>query len=175
MAGEQGKQAKPGRTLPESDPAYDSLSLEDLRTVRAALAAEETRISYWRRLVQARVDVLRGTSGQDGADTVKRLTRVLTDVGNSRRRVASVSVSQTEAEIPPLPDLLPLWNRVVDSDDEAGREALISDLIAAEAKLSEFRSDLHRRIDAVTAQLILRLRADPMLALSALPGRGPLG
>lgn len=143
--------------------------------MRAALANEETRVSYWRRLVQARMDVLRGEAKPEGDDVVKRLTNVLTDVGNSRRRVASISVTQTEAEIPPLPDLLPLWQRVVEPSDTAGVEQLLADLANAEGELSDFRSDLHRRIDSVTAQLILRLRADPMLALSALPGGGRLG
>jgi len=47
--------------------AHDHLSLQELRTDRPALSAEEDRVSYWRRIVQARLDVLH-TPGAGPAD-----------------------------------------------------------------------------------------------------------
>ena len=51
----------PGPTVPEFvDPPrhWSELSLDGLRAYRRRLSDEEERVSYWRRLVHARIDVL---------------------------------------------------------------------------------------------------------------------
>ena len=74
-------------------------------------------------------------------------------------------------DIPPLPDLAGLWDRIVDPSDTAGMAALEEDLAGAERQLSDYRSDLHRRIGAATSELIARYREEPSLCLTALPLR----
>src|SRR3954452_11371549 len=47
------------RSVPERSPDFAHLSLDGLRKYRLALSEEESRVSYWRRIVQARLDLVR--------------------------------------------------------------------------------------------------------------------
>jgi len=150
------------------DTAYDRLSLSDLRAARTDLAQEETRVSYWRRIIQARLDVARSDAPHQ--DPVADLRRVLTDAQSSVHRLAHVDVLPFD-DIPPLPDLAEVWARQVDRADPEAVDRLVLDLQAAEDKLSIFRRELHRLIDVVTNELIARYREQPILALQILPNR----
>jgi hypothetical protein len=152
------------RPTPERTEEHAHLSLDALREYRKVLAAEESRVSYWRRILQARLDLL--LAGSDGdSDTLRP---VLTDqrVGAGRR--ALVEITPVD-DIPPLPDLAGLWDRFVDPSDPESTAALAEDLAEAERQLSDYRSALHRRIGAATSELIARYRDEPTLCLSALP------
>ena len=164
------KAARAAAPPPQRAAAYDGLSLPDLRALRAELGAEETRVSYWRRIIQARLDVVR--LHQPDSDPVADLTRVLTDAGTSVRRLAHIDVQPID-DVLPLPDLAEIWSRQVDPVDELALGRLESDLTKAERELSSFRNELHRRIDLVTDELIARYREQPLLALQILP-RDPL-
>jgi hypothetical protein len=154
----------PVRPTPERTEEHAHLSLDALREYRKVLSSEESRVSYWRRIIQARMDLLVAGADADG-DTLRP---VLTDqrVGAGRR--ALVEVTPVD-DIPPLPDLASLWDRVVDLEDEPAVAELVEDLRDAEGQLSEYRAVLHRRINAATAELIARYREQPTLCLSALP------
>jgi hypothetical protein len=152
------------RPTPERTEEHAHLTLAELREYRKALSTEESRVSYWRRIIQARLDLV--VSGADAdSDTLRP---VLTDqrVGAGRR--ALVEVTPVD-DIPPLPDLAELWDRFVDPSDQAAVDSLAADLGEAERQLSEYRSVLHRRIGAATGELIARYREEPTLCLSALP------
>jgi hypothetical protein len=158
-------QRKPAaRPTPERTEEHAHLSLQELREYRKALSTEESRVSYWRRIIQARLDLVRSGTDAD-SDTLRP---VLTDqrVGEGRR--ALVEITPVD-DIPPLPDLAELWDRMVDLSDQAAVDSLAEDLSAAEQQLSEYRSVLHRRIGAATGELIARYRDEPTLCLSALP------
>ena len=164
-------QAEPGmerrarlRRTPQRDAAFANVSLADLRSFRRAAIEEETRVSYWRRLVQARLDLLR--SGDDGSD-VARLGRVLADKPGASRRQAFVRITPP-GDMPPLPELEELWRRATLAS-EADRPHAISDLEGAEHQLSEYRSALHQRIGAATEELVARYREQPSLCLDLLP------
>lgn len=152
------------RPAPERTPEHAHLTLDQLREYRKALTAEESRVSYWRRILQARLDLL--VSGTDAA--ADHLRPVLTDerVGAGRR--ALVEVTPVD-DIPPLPDIAGLWDRVVDTSDTEAVEDLTADLRDAEGQLSEYRSVVHRRLAAATSELIARYRDEPTLCLTALP------
>jgi hypothetical protein len=155
------------RPAPSLSPAYAHLSVEDLRASRAALADEENKVSYWRRILQARLDVVvSGTAAR--AVEHERLAPVLATERISAGRAALVQVLPVDG-IPPLPRLGELWDRQVATDDELGRAAFAHDLQAAEGEPSAYRSALHERIAEVTGELIARYREDPSLCLSALP------
>lgn len=163
--------ATPGRSAAKAervrDPKFTSVQLAELRAMRSGLTEEESKVSYWRRLIQARIDVI--NSDHTGEEPVEQLSRLLTDAQSSHRRVAALSVGPID-DIPPLPDLSALWNRVAtETADE--RDALIADLERAEEDLSAYRRELHDRIDGVTAELITRYREEPELALVAMRER----
>jgi hypothetical protein len=166
------------RAVPQRNTEFDHLDLEGLRGYRTALSAEEGRVSYWRRIMQARIDVVRATA--EGSPAVDNLRDVLADVRVTSDRNALVAmVGDTDAELLELPDLSSLWCREVDNNDPVAVQALILALEEAEGQLSEYRNALHRRISAATTELIARYREEPTLCLVALPRppeqRAPLG
>ena len=158
------------RPVPERSEEHGHLDLAGLRAYRTALQAEENKVSYWRRILQARLDVVREgrTAGGTAALSPSALRPVLTDerVGSGRR--ALVQVLPVD-DIPPLPDLADLWERQVAPTDVEGLTALEEDLAAAEHQLSEYRHALHGRLEQATTELIARYREQPDLCLASLP------
>jgi len=154
------------RRTPERSSDFDHLSIGDLRNYRTALAEEENRVSYWRRIIQARLDVVR--AGETGAARVENLRNVLADARVTSSRRALVTIVPIE-DVPPLPDLAELWEREPRAADPAHNEILARDLSNAEAQLSAYRNALHGRITGSTDELIARYREDPGLCLLALP------
>lgn len=141
------------------------MSLEELREMRKVLTDRESQISYWRRIIQARLDLLRDGSVKRGA-TVEGLQRILSQQmgANSRKGMLSLRPQQDQ----PIAGLDHLWHRGINGADD---EQLERDLLAAEHQLSHDRNELHGLIDAATAELISRYHNDPLLALTALPHR----
>ena len=129
------------------------------------LASEEGRVSYWRRILQARRDVL---ARSDSAPLpVDRLGEVLNEARSSRQVLMDVALPE---DMPPLPDLAGLWT-LIDPDDAVAREALVERLVHADTVLSAYRSALHRRQDLATRELIARYHEEPSSCLIALPSR----
>lgn len=163
-------QRRKGERRPEPvlSEAYAHLSVDGLREYRRALSEEEHRVSYWRRILQARLDLVASGTTRKGVDQ-DRLTPLLTTqrVGAGRRALSSVV--HRDGGIPPLPLLEELWERQVEPEDEVGRRAFEDDLHLAEQELSAYRSALHDRIGQATGELIARYRESPELCLSALP------
>ncbi len=150
----------------ERDPLLAQLPLPGLRDYRHALGQEESRVSYWRRILQGRLDTLRN----DGTATdLDNLGAMLTDERVTRGRTALIQVVPAD-DIPPLPNLAELWARTSQSAG-AAREELIAELAVAEGQLSSYRAALHRRLAAATAELIARYREQPALCLDVLPSQ----
>ena len=156
-----------GITDPVSTPELTGLGLSDLRAYRQRLGEEEDRVSYWRRLVHARLDVLEAGARTDGALSLEDLVRVLGDTGSGRAREVLLTIAPAEP-LPELPVLDEMWTEIDPHDEEAFAEAS-ERLRAAERQLSEYRRSLHQCIDDATSELMVRYREDPVLALSALP------
>jgi hypothetical protein len=136
-----------------------------LRDYRQELVAEETRVSYWRRILQARLDQV---IGSDDHHALSRLRGVLDEHGESSRRLAQLPAVRTE-DAAPLPDLAVLWETTPGGDGD--NASMVARLTAAEHELSSYRHSLHERLDAATGELITRYRDQPALALRALPRR----
>lgn len=155
------------RAVPVRSSCFDHLTIQELRGYRKQLTNEEAQVSYWRRILQARLDVLQaGPTGRE-LDPA-RLSPVLgrERVGAGRRAlVAFLPID----DIPPLPSLAELWDRRVDPGNPVAQAQLESDLRAAEVELSRYRAALHRRIGEATGELIARYREQPDLCLTALP------
>lgn len=161
----EGRRPQRARPEPKHAPELAHLGLEALRDYRQELVAEETRVSYWRRILQARLDQV---IGPDDHQALRRLRGVLDDHGQSSRRLALLPVVRTE-DAAPLPDLAVLWETTPGSDGDHG--PMVTRLTEAEHELSSYRRSLHERLDAATGELIARYRDEPALALQALPLR----
>ncbi|MDQ1683409.1 MAG: hypothetical protein QOC82_146 [Frankiaceae bacterium] len=156
------------RSVPERSPDFAHLSLGGLRTYRHTLSAEESRVSYWRRIVQARLDMVRAADSGTAA-TVDNLRDVFAEARVDSGRTALMRVVPLADDIPPLPDLADIWAREPRVGDEQHNHRLAHDLMRAEAQLSAYRTALHKRLAAATGELIARYREQPSLCLSALP------
>ena len=152
--------------LADPPPAWADLTLPDLRVYRRGLTDEEEKVSYWRRLVHARIDVLEAESRHERPLRLEELIRVLGDTGTGRARTALVKVRAAE-DLPELPVLADMWVTEVDPDDPAAIAEAISRLRAAEKTLTDYRRALHLRLDASTVELIARYRDNPTSALAA--------
>lgn len=157
------------RSVPEpvDDLRLHKLALADLREYRQRLLVEEQRVSYWRRLVQARLDI--AAAGRGGAPMGRK--QIVKALGESYRQQGHNAFMAIESfdDLPPLPDLVSLWSTPLvptGSDDDS---ATIGALSEAEMMLSNYRTALHRRLDSATAELIRRYRADPSICLAILP------
>jgi hypothetical protein len=149
---------RPARPLPERSPLFAHLDLAALRARRFTLTAEESRVSYWRRLLRARIEVL--TAGDEAASPDAAPVDGLT-----AHRVAMAGLGSLDG-LPELPDLTALW---ADQPTAAGRVRRLPALTAAEGRLSDYRGALHAHLDAATRELIARYREDPAQCLVALP------
>jgi hypothetical protein len=157
--------------VPERSPEFSHLTLSGLRAYRKALTAEESRVSYWRRLIQARLDVVTGATAP-GDPTAHERIRSLFAESRGGGRQALVDVVPAD-DVPPLPDLESLWSRELRPYDYRHTQRLRKDLAHAELQLSAYRAALHRKLTGATQELIARYREDPSLALSALPLAAP--
>jgi hypothetical protein len=151
------------------DPSRDvaSLSLPELRTYRRHLADEEERISYWRRLVHARLDVLEAEAFHERPLRLEELIRVLGDTGSGRSRSALDRVRAADP-LPELPVLADMWVTEMNPADADEVEAATARLRDAERQLTDYRTALHDRIDKATTELIERYRREPTAALAAM-------
>jgi hypothetical protein len=154
------------RPIAQRTEQHAHLTLEGLREYRKALTAEESNVSYWRRIIQARLDLVQAGS----TVTSDNLRPVLTDERIGAGRQALIEILPVD-DIPPLPDLASLWDRFVDPGDTDAVAQLTSELVDAEQQLSDYRRALHERLAAATGELIARYRDEPTLCLSALPMR----
>ncbi len=146
--------------------AWGELSLAELRLHRRRLADEEEKISYWRRLVHARIDVLEAEAHHERPLRLDELVRVLGDTGTGRARTALVSVRAAE-DLPELPQLSDMWVTELDPNDTDEVADAVRRLRSAEAQLTDYRRALHERLDQATSELIERYRQDPASALVA--------
>jgi hypothetical protein len=153
---------------PERDPSYDALSLEDLRQLRVQLDHEQSQVDYWRRIIQTRVDVLRTQS--PGREPLADLDKVLAAAHSTLDRLALLDV-QPVGHLPPLPELAELWTRPVSGDDPIEIETLRGDLREADVQLASYHTELRRRAELASGELIARYHQDPQLALHLLPRR----
>jgi len=157
---------------PEFVADLGQLSLDELRERRREAEQEETDLSYMRRLLQGRLDILRAElSRRDGEETdlVQALPRILADesTGGPRGlgRHITVEPSRADAHRRHVEAL------IADVDvsnpgahDDGSLRRVLAVLEAEEHKVSEARHDVQKVMDALTAEVTRRYRegdADP--------------
>jgi hypothetical protein len=132
-------------------------SLDELLADRSGLREREEQLSYWRRVVQGRLDLL--TARIEGRDAMS-LSEVLAGDEPCGTRLQHSSVRHLE----PMPEIATAdraWEIASCSDDPAAVRHAASRLRMAEQWLSEQRAVVLRDLDAATAQLARRLHDDP--------------
>lgn len=139
---------------------FTQMDVQDLRAWRAHTIHVETLVSYWRRLIQGRLDVLdKATSGQLNTE---ELTQVLAQHAMvSRGKINHVGATPTGVpDLPGMPanDLVGLWEEVPTVDTVT----LLRDrLTRAEAALGDYRITLHGLLDRSAKELAARYLDKP--------------
>ncbi len=159
---------KPEQASPRNPPLSE-VSLEDLRRLRRRLQQTEERLSYWRRLVHARIDLLDagGSTDPSSSDSVMR---ILARGIDSTERTFLASISADYGRPPSIMEAA--WNNTRNASG-AQAEEVRAGLEAAEQELSALRSRVIHEVDAASAELVRRYRGDLRLATSALPPSEP--
>lgn len=153
----------PPRRLPIRE-----LSLVELREYRRELREEEHRVSYWRRLVHARLDMVAAGWLAGRALTTRQIAVALGEGIHRHDRLAMLMLKAGE-ELPELPELTRLWSTPLDHDGAEANAPVVAALAEAEGRLSSYRAALHALLDDATAELVRRYRADPRACLDVLP------
>ncbi|QGG93780.1 RsiG family protein [Actinomarinicola tropica] len=153
------------------DGGLAELSLDDIRARRSTAEVLEESVSYLRRVIQVRLDIL-GTelahrrSGDARADTTELIGRLPEILAEHTRGPGSaqppkeIRAPQVDAALEAAIDEIVPTSRlagVVDIDDDELAE-LIDRLEHLEAEVSATRHSLHSRIDALQAEIIRRYR-----------------
>ncbi|WP_240796429.1 ABC transporter substrate-binding protein [Streptomyces sp. RFCAC02] len=157
----------PGPDLcpPVEQPDLRTLRLSELRDVRRSAQREEADLSFVRRLLQGRIDILeaerRRRIAQD-REVLDQLPRILAD-GPARQRSSArhvtlrppadgVYLRLAEEILGPVQ-----WSDLGALDDEELRAAL-ERLAGYEAQVSRRRQSLHRTADGCGAEIARRYR-----------------
>jgi hypothetical protein len=140
--------------------------LAGLRALRKALREEERQVSYWRRLVQGRLDLARAAVAGD-QPSIEKLTATASGQRSDMRRSATLRRSPSFVKFvngiqdSRLASLAEAWDTPIPWDDPERLRQIEGTLAEIEAELSRRRRDLHERIDACTKELVDRYRSDP--------------
>lgn len=153
------------------DPGYaealDQRSLDDLRAMKRETTEVEHAVSYYRRLAQARLEILdaeqaRRARGGDLSELVADLPRIL---GREPGRASAASARVASTDSPPLELHWPDGREELVGDTTLANLAGLGDaelaatgdrLRAFERELSDLRRDLHAVIDAIEHELATR-------------------
>jgi len=157
---------------PEFVAGLGQLSLDDLRERRREAEQEETDLSYLRRLLQGRLDILRAElARRDGEETdlVQALPRILADEssGGPRGLGRHIAAEPSRADahrrhVEALVADVDLSNPA--GHDDASLRRVLGELEAEEHKVSESRRQVQQVMDVLTAEVTRRYRegdADP--------------
>jgi hypothetical protein len=160
-----------------TDPSFlaelDTREMDELRAVRSRCQSLENSLSYVRRLIQGRVDIVGGElqrrrEGGDAGDTselIGRLPDILSEGTRSAGGPGSVRPPHSLAPDPEVTAKLEVMlDAVIAADDlgnvsEIDEAALMSGLVRLnelEDEVSDHRRRLHRVIDTVQAEVTRR-------------------
>lgn len=182
---------EPGRLERILDPSFldelDTWSTARLREQRWACEAEEEAVSYARRLLQGRLDILRAEllrrreAGSDEADDLLAgLAQALADPHSESRadvmhaRPTRLRVPANAAHYESRIDELASERRLVqiEHEDLSALESLIDALAEYERDLSSVRRQLFERIDTLRNELAERYRDGRATVRDLLGGEG---
>ena len=158
------------------------LSMEELRQRRNELQASEQALSYIRRLVQGRLDIVLderrhrvdGTGGRDVAALVADLPKIL-----SEHVAGSARGALPEVTLPPgdLDEVVEQVDHIINADrlgsvSELGDEDLqgvVDALAEMERRVSQHRRTLHGTIDTLQEEIVRRYKTGEASVDALLP------
>ena len=156
-----------------------TLSMDDLRHLRADAEQEETDASYVRRLLQGRIDIVKaelaGRRGETTGDLVSNLARILTadDTPSGPRglgRHATLEPSRVDEhrrQVEALVADIGLSDVSARTDDEL--EGALTSYRGEEQRVSTLRKQLQVLMDACSAEVTRRYRQGEVDVSSVLP------
>lgn len=154
--------------VPTASPAQDlsGMPLAELRRYREVLRGEEGTVSYWRRVLFGRIDLLRKVSARGtgehqgwpvGAD---ELASALQDTATGHSHHALMRIGLA-TDLPEVPGLDELWAQDADPTNPVEVAEALTALDDAAGRVTEYRGQILRRIDEATSELVARYRDDP--------------
>ncbi len=173
-------------TISDDGGSLEKLSLDELRERRQALQTSEQALSYVRRLVQGRLDIVlnerehrsTGTGSRDAAAVVADLPRILSEhvAGGGRGPLSSVTAPPADVE-EVVAEAVAGVDHVIDAarlgslgelpDGEI--DSIIERLAATETRVSQQRRALHAAIDQVQAEIVRRYKTGQASVDALLP------
>lgn len=155
---------------PEYLEALDQLDLDELRRRRDTAEDVESQISYYRRLLHGRMDLLNFELRRRGGEEERTLLEALPEILAGGMVLGSEPSLRHIETMPPLPSKTGrrLIDKIMDDgvltqlpdlDEEEIRTAL-EDLRDVETTLSQQRRELHSVIDALQDEIVDRYRSD---------------
>lgn len=147
----------------------DSLALDDLRARRDLAEEVENELSYYRRFLHGRLDVVafeqRRRRGEESRSLIDALTEILT----GRERAGTTSARHLSTDLPDIPlngrrhlDRIlgnDLMSRLGEMTEEELSEAA-SELAELESEISTVRQGVQAILDRVHAEVINRYKTD---------------
>lgn len=151
---------------PELPGRVSALDTADVRQLRDDCRGEESRLSYLRRVLHARLDIARAEVARRGGDDdglLGRLPQILSaHSGGDAREARALGVYQPEDQAPQrrkedreLDD--PALSRLPELDNEE-LEAVIGRLAASEREVSAQRAQVLEHLDLLQQELVGRYR-----------------
>ncbi|MFE5890808.1 RsiG family protein [Streptomyces sp. NPDC002285] len=158
----------PGPRLPVEPPEHDltALSLPELRTLRRDAQRDEADLSYVRRLLQGRIDILRAEvarrSPAGAASVVDRLPEILTDAParhrSSARHVTLGTPQSEEYRLLAAEMLAEVELSDLEARTDAELNTAMGRLVRYEQQVSRRRQRLQRTADDCSAEIARRYR-----------------
>jgi hypothetical protein len=152
-------------------------SIEDIRALRRDAEQEEADVSYVRRMLQGRIDIINAElerrRGGSGASLVDALPRILADDRGEPhglgqyKTVEPSRVDQHRRRVEALVADVDISNVTAHSDDELNRA--LEKLQAEETNTSETRQRIQTVVDACAAEITRRYREGEAAVEDLLP------
>lgn len=148
----------------------DEIDIDELRSRRQMAVDVEKELSYYRRLLHGRMDLLRferrRRTGEESRSLIDSLAEILSDPsrgdGHDPRRMI------LDTDIPPLPDIgrrevdAVLGDHVLvklDTVDDEGLASALEAVQAIESEISDKRQQVQQVADLLSAQIAERYRS----------------
>lgn len=158
--------------------AIDEIEMDELRRRRQMAVDVEKELSYYRRLLHGRMDLLRferrRRTGDESRSLIESLAEILSDPtrgdGHDPRR------SILDTDLPPMPDTgrrevdAVLGDHVLtklDTVDDAGLSAALEAVQAIEREISDKRHQVQQVADLLSAQIAERYRSGTAESVSS--------
>lgn len=163
---------------PEFLADIDQIDMDELRRRRQVAVDVEKELSYYRRLLHGRMDLLRferrRRTGEESRSLIESLTEILADPtrgdGHDPRRTI------LDTDLPPMPETgrrdvdAVLGDQVLtklDSVDDEGLSAALEAVQAIEQEISEKRHQVQQAADLLSAQIAERYRSGTAESVSS--------